>query len=167
MTHEVKTARSRLDSVIRRLSAQRDGLAWASAEIAAIKGDVLEIGLGNGRSYDHLRHLMPERRIWVIDRQLACHPACVPPKADFLQGDADAMLSELAQRKAPIALAHYDLGTGHDARDHEIAAALSKLIAPLMVSGGVILSDQPLIGFEQLPEPADIPEGRYMFYRSA
>ena len=56
---------SRLDSVLRRLNAQRDGLNWATAATAGLAGDALEVGLGNGRTYDHLKELMPERRIWV------------------------------------------------------------------------------------------------------
>ncbi|MEM9552591.1 MAG: class I SAM-dependent methyltransferase, partial [Pseudomonadota bacterium] len=79
---------SRLDSMLRRLSAQRDGLNWAAARIKGRPGDVLDLGLGNGRTYDHLREILPERRIWVIDRVLKCHPSCVPPEQDFLEGEA-------------------------------------------------------------------------------
>jgi hypothetical protein len=46
---------SRLDSFIRRLEAQRACLDWAAQEIAAVPGEVVELGLGNGRTYDHLR----------------------------------------------------------------------------------------------------------------
>jgi len=38
---------SRLDSMLRRLSAQRDGLNWAAAQIGGVAGDVLDLGLGN------------------------------------------------------------------------------------------------------------------------
>ena len=48
---------SRLDSFIRRLEAQRACLDRAAALIAGIDGAVLELGLGNGRTYDHLREL--------------------------------------------------------------------------------------------------------------
>jgi S-adenosyl-L-methionine methyltransferase len=51
---------TRLDSAIRRLTAQRDLLDWASEEIAP-GGLVLELGLGNGRTYDHLRDRLPGR----------------------------------------------------------------------------------------------------------
>lgn len=158
---------SRLDSVIRRLTAQRAGLNWAAEQLADAPGDVLELGLGNGRTYDHLRELMPDRRIWVIDRNLQCHPACVPPTEDFLQGDADAMLVKLAEGGPKLSLAHYDLGTGIKKADREISSVLSPLLAKSMRPGGIVVADQPLFGFEQLPEPSDIPEGRYMFYRAA
>src|SRR4051812_41343381 len=44
---------TRLDSAIRRLTAQRDLLNWAAQAIGPT-GLVLELGLGNGRTYDHL-----------------------------------------------------------------------------------------------------------------
>ena len=49
---------SRLDSMRRRLTAQIDGLNWAAGQIADLPGDVLELGLGNWRTYDHLRCLL-------------------------------------------------------------------------------------------------------------
>ena len=101
---------SRLDSMLRRLTAQRDGLNWAAAAISEVSGDVLDLGLGNGRTYDHLRSMLPERRVWVIDRVLQCHPSCVPPEANFLQGEAEPMLARLAASDHRLALAHYDLG---------------------------------------------------------
>ena len=65
---------SRLESMRRRLTAQIDGINWATNQIKAVDGDVLELGLGNGRSFDHLRQEIKGRRIWVIDRILECHP---------------------------------------------------------------------------------------------
>ncbi len=48
---------SRLDSFIRRLEAQRTVLNWAAKAIEGREGLVLELGLGNGRTFDHLaRH---------------------------------------------------------------------------------------------------------------
>ena len=61
---------SRLDSMLRRFTAQRDGLNWAAGLIEGMEGDALDMGLGNGRTYDHMREIMPERRLWVMDRVL-------------------------------------------------------------------------------------------------
>jgi len=157
---------SRLDSMLRRLTAQRDGLNWAAVQVADLKGDVLDIGLGNGRTYDHLRETLPDRRVRVIDRVLQCHPSCVPPEADFLQGEARPMLEQLAQENAPVVLAHYDLGFGVKEKDVAEAAALSPAIAAVMAPGGIIVSGQPLVGFEELSGPEGIPPGRYLFYRA-
>ena len=51
---------SRLDSFIRRLEAQRACLNATPAWIEGLAGPILELGLGNGRTYDHLRRLHPE-----------------------------------------------------------------------------------------------------------
>jgi hypothetical protein len=157
---------SRLDSMLRRLSAQRDGLNWAARQIAALQGQVLDLGLGNGRTYDHLRELLPERRIRVIDRALNCHPSCVPPEADFLQGEAEPMLDRLAQEGARIALAHYDLGFGVKEQDVAEAARLSPRLAAIMAPGGIVVSGQPLVGLTQLQGPDTIAPDRYLFYRA-
>ncbi|MEX0304931.1 MAG: class I SAM-dependent methyltransferase [Leisingera sp.] len=157
---------SRLDSMLRRLTAQRDGLNWAAEQISAMDGDVLDMGLGNGRTYDHLREILSSRRIWVIDRVLQCHPSCVPPKQDFLQGEAKPMLERLAAEGHKIALAHYDFGFGVKEKDVAEAAALSPVIAKAMAPGGIIISGQPLVGFEELEGLEGIPPGRYMFYRA-
>ncbi|TDE39068.1 class I SAM-dependent methyltransferase [Antarcticimicrobium sediminis] len=157
---------SRLDSMMRRLAAQRDGLNWAAEQIADLPGDIADLGLGNGRTYDHLREILPDRRIWVIDRVLQCHPSCTPPEADFLQGEAEPMLRKLAQSGARLALAHYDFGFGIKEKDVAEAARLSPLIAATMQPGGLIISGQPLVGFEQLKGPDTIAPDRYMFYRA-
>ncbi|MCA0871184.1 class I SAM-dependent methyltransferase [Seohaeicola saemankumensis] len=157
---------SRLDSMLRRLAAQRDGLNWAASETAAIPGDVVDLGLGNGRTYDHLREILPQRRIWVIDRVLQCHPSCTPPEADFLQGEAEPMLAKLYESGARIAMAHYDFGFGIKEKDVAEAAKLSPLIAKVMQPGGLLVSGQPLTGFEQIKGPDTIAPDRYLFYRA-
>ncbi|OIQ45861.1 MAG: hypothetical protein BM558_01910 [Roseobacter sp. MedPE-SW] len=157
---------SRLDSMLRRFTAQRDGLNWAAAEIAGVSGDVLDMGLGNGRTYDHLREILPDRRVWVIDRVLQCHPSCVPPEEDFLQGEAVPMLERLQAEGHKIVLAHYDFGFGVKEQDVAEAKAMSPVIASVMAKGGIVVSGQPLVGFEELKGPEGIPEGRYLFYRA-
>ncbi len=157
---------SRLDSMLRRLTAQRDGLNWAVTQISDMEGDVLDMGLGNGRTYDHLREILPERRIWVMDRVLQCHPSSTPPAEDFLQGEAEPMLEKLASSPSRIALAHYDFGRGIKEEDVAEAARLSPLIAEVMHSGGLLISGQPLVGFEQIQGPDTIAPDRYMFYRA-
>ena len=50
---------TRLDTVIKRLMAQRSCLNAAAETLGNMAGPVLELGLGNGRTYDHLRFLFP------------------------------------------------------------------------------------------------------------
>ncbi len=150
--------------MLRRLTAQRDGLNWAAARISDKEGDILDLGLGNGRTYDHLREILPDRRIWVMDRVLQCHPNSTPPPEDFLQGEAEPMLQKLAQTGRKIAMAHYDLGRGIKDQDVAEAARLSPLIAQVMQPGGLLVSGQPLVGFDQIGGPDSIDPDRYLFY---
>src|SRR5216684_6335806 len=104
---------SRLDSFIRRLEAQRACLDRAAELIRGLDGFILELGLGNGRTYDHLRSLFPDRAIYVCERQVAAHPDCVPPSDMLILGDMRETLhaaqSWLGRR---VAFAHFDVGTG-------------------------------------------------------
>ncbi|MEO9518478.1 MAG: class I SAM-dependent methyltransferase [Paracoccaceae bacterium] len=156
---------SRLESMRRRLTAQIDGLNWAIEQVSDIQGDILDLGLGNGRTYDHLREYGGGRRIWVIDRILKCHPSCVPPEEDFLEGEAEPMLDRLAKNGPCVALAHYDFGRGIKEEDVAEGATLSPFIANVMVPGGLIVSQQPLTGFIQITGPITIDPERYLFYK--
>src|SRR3546814_12395031 len=77
---------SRLDSAIRRLQAQKVALENAAVRVAALPGHVLELGLGNGRTYGPPRGILPGRRIVAFDRQVAALPDCNPPYACLYLG---------------------------------------------------------------------------------
>ena len=72
---------SRLDSYIRRMQAQKLCLDHAARLIGTRPGIILELGFGNGRTYDHLRELFPGRKVYVFDRQINPHPDSVPINA--------------------------------------------------------------------------------------
>lgn len=159
---------SRLDSFIRRLEAQRACLDWACTAIAGIPGVVLELGLGNGRTYDHLRErLGAAREIYAFDRRLAAHPGCAPPVTRLLLGELRQTLPRFTG--GPVALAHADLGSGEAEATAALARWLGPALAPLIAPGGVVLSDQPLAIPGQLPAalPAAVPNLRYFAYRRA
>jgi hypothetical protein len=161
---------SRLDSFIRRLEAQRAVLNHAAALIAAVDGPVLELGLGNGRTYDHLRELFPEREIHVCERRVAAHPDCIPPDHLLLLGDMFETLPAARERLGGnVALAHFDAGTGDAAGNLRLAAGLRPLIMPLLRRGAVLATQQVMDGpgLEALPLPTGVPEGRYYLYRRA
>ena len=157
---------SRLESMMRRLTAQKLGLEWAANQTSGLNGDALEIGLGNGRTYDHMREILPDRRIWVIDRILQCHHSCTPPAENFLQGEAQGMLARLKADGRKIVFAHYDCGIGVKQKDVAEAAMLSPLIADIMAPKGIIVSGQPLVGIARVDGPDDIPPDRYYFYQT-
>jgi len=161
---------SRLDSVIRRLEAQRLCLALAAQLVREVPGPVLELGLGNGRTYDHLCELLPDREIFAFDRVLAAHPACVPDERHLVLGDfADTLPHSLARLRGRAALAHADMGDGDAARSAARAAQLAPLIDSLMAPGGVVLGDQSMTQprWRALPLPAGVAAGRYFIYRVA
>ncbi len=133
---------SRLDSFIRRLEAQRACLDLAARLVRESDGDVLELGLGNGRTYDHLRQLFPERKIYVCERRLAAHPDCIPPAELLLLGDMRDTLQTARELLAGrVALAHLDPATGDVAASRVLAAELAPLIVPLLCPGGVLVSE--------------------------
>lgn len=161
---------SRLDSFIARMQAQRDCLNALKPAIDTLPGPVLEVGLGNGRTYDHLRDLFPDRDIYVFERKLAAHPDCIPPDDRLFLGDArDSIPRAAAKLGAIAALIHTDLGTG----DHAANMAMGKWLGPALDTlarvGGYILANQPLEvpRWRRLPEPAGVPKDRYFLYRVA
>ena len=159
---------SRLDSAIRRLEAQRACLDLAAALIADLPGAVLELGLGNGRSFDHLRELLPGRRIYVFERQVAAHPDCVPDAAHLFLGAFRDTLPAAARRLgASAALSHGDFGSGDGWATAELARWLGPALAPLLRPGAIVASDQKLSlrGLALLPLPSSVPAGRYHLYR--
>jgi hypothetical protein len=161
---------SRLDSFIRRLEAQRSCLDWAVACIAGRPGVVLELGLGNGRTYDHLRSRLGQARaIYAFDRQLAAHPACVPSADRLLLGDLAQTLPDFAARGLEVVLAHADLGSGDVAATAALARWLAPRLATIVARDGLVLSDQPLDadGLRAEPLPPGIPGDRYFAYRRA
>jgi hypothetical protein len=159
---------SRLDSFIRRLEAQRACIDAAAGMIAHLEGPVFELGLGNGRTYDHLRERLEGREIFVFERQLAAHPACIPDAAHLFLGDIHETLPAAVERFAKtVALVHSDIGTGDDAANAAIAAFLSGHLEALLRPGGLVISDQPmtLSAADSLSLPAGVKPGRYFLYR--
>ena len=122
---------SRLDSAIRRLQAQRLCLNAAIAYVEELPGPFLELGLGNGRTYDHLREITPNRDIYVFERRPAAHPDSTPPAEFLIQGNFKETLEEVSSRIRPLAaLAHCDIGSG----DVDLTKALADFVGPALVS---------------------------------
>lgn len=159
---------SRLDSAIRRLQAQRACLDLAAALVQERPGPVLEFGLGNGRTFDHLREGLSGREIFVFERQVAAHPDCIPDADHLFIGDFRDTLPAAAERfRRSVALVHADVGSGDVASTAEIAAYLRGYLPGLLVTGGVAVTDQPMAfdEAESIALPPEVQPGRYFMYR--
>jgi hypothetical protein len=160
---------SRLDSFIRRLEAQRACLGEAARLVKDLDGFVLELGLGNGRTYDHLREICAQREIYVFDRKVLAHPDCIPPADHLFLGE---ILETLPQARARLgagaALVHTDVGTGDQAANTRLAASLAPLIRGIMRPGAIVISDQEINtpGLIPVPLPQGVKPGRYFINRA-
>jgi len=156
---------SRLDSFIRRLTAQRDILNAIIDLVEEVEGPVLEFGLGNGRTYDHLREHFSDRRIIAFDWEIRSYSASTPPAENMVTGN----IRDTGQTFLGInaALAHADIGTGHDEIDAVTLTWLPQLMAGVLTHHGIAVSGLPLEHPQllPLPLPGGIKEGRYFLYR--
>ncbi|MCF8532559.1 MAG: class I SAM-dependent methyltransferase [Reyranella sp.] len=160
---------SRLDSFIARMQAQRDCLNFLKPSVDGLAGPILEVGLGNGRTYDHLRELFPGRDIYVFERKVAAHPDCIPPDDRLFLGEARQSIAAATRKLgATAALIHTDLGTGDHAANMAMGSWLGPALDAVLAPGGIVLANQPLEvkRWQRLPEPAGVPKDRYFLYRA-
>lgn len=156
---------SRLDSFILRMTAQREILNHLSGKLNELDGPVLELGLGNGRTFDHLRECFPDRRIIVFDRAVGSHKTSTPDAGNMVVGE----IRETAQKYIGVnaALAHVDIGTGYNDKDAITLTWLPQLMAALVAPHGFAVSGLELQHpqLEPLPLPPTVENGRYFLYR--
>lgn len=154
---------SLLERMIGRLTMQRACLDLAASMIAGLPGPVLEIGLGKGRTYDHLRRLLPDRVIYAFDRDLHAPLGARPDVGHIVLGDFFHTLPRMRETLAGSgALAHADFGTDDAEADAAQARWLGPLIDRLLAPGAVVLSDRPLEVAHWLPLP--VPPGDWPYH---
>ena len=159
---------SRLESAIRRLRAQKIALDWAAKNIYDQPGFVLEFGLGNGRTFDHMRELFPKREIYVFERKIAAHPDCIPDPAFQFIGDFLVSIPRaIEQLGRGAALAHVDIGTGEKNTSLALASKIAPSIEKLLCAGAIIVSDQQVDRWDphKIPLPGGISKNRIHLYR--
>lgn len=160
---------SRLDSFIRRMSAQRELLDHAVTLIKDVDGPVIELGLGSGRTYDHLKCRLPGRGIFVFDHIYSTAPIdCLPDSEHMVVGDIRETLGHCLPRiKAPAALLHNDIGTGDDTVNEATRNWLAPLVLKLMAPGGIVVTSftMDLPDYAKLDTPLNVPANRYYIYR--
>ena len=159
---------SRLEKTLYRLQAQHACLSWAFGEIAGKPGPVVELGLGRGRTFDHLRRNLPGREIFVFDRGNWAYDDCQPDPAYLTLGEIATTFPPFAARMAgKVVLANTDIGYSEEAPSRKNARLASRLLPPALSAGGIIMSDLELDlpGFEPLPLPPGAMPGAYFLYR--
>ena len=160
---------SRLDLFIDRMVSQRACLDFAIAQTGDMQGPVFELGLGNGRTYHHMRSRIQSRDIYVFERAVASHPDSTPPDELTILGDVNETLpATLAKMGAVASLIHADLG-GHNREKNDIfARKVSPLIEPLLAPGGMMVSSDRMYfaGLAELPLPNDaVPERCFIYQK--
>lgn len=158
---------SRLEKLYFRLEAQNACLAWAFTKITDKPGIVFEIGLGLGRSFDHLRRYLPGREIIAFDRQVGSYPDCTPELENLWLGELTETLPEASNRFASsVILAHSDVGSFSADGNAKMSGIVSAHLPGALADGAIILSDLPLSieNATPLPLPPGAREGRYYIY---
>lgn len=164
----VRGAVSRLDSFIRRMCAQRLLLEAAAERIAARPGPVLDLGLGAGRTYDHLCALVPEREVFAFDLYLQAALGVLPPAQRLILGEIretlPACLPRIGERAA---LVHNDLGSADPVGNAAIAHWLAPAIEAVARPDAVVVTSfaLPFRRATSLPLPSGVAPDRYHMFQ--
>lgn len=159
---------SRLESHIRRLQAQCELLNWATSIQASGYGLALDLGLGNGRTFSHLRERLPGWRIVAFDRQNAADPKSLTKDSEIVVGEFQATLPEFGRQLPNAAnIIHSDAGISDPLANARQMALLAATIPLLAADGAIILSDQKIDSPSLAPirAPVDMKPDRYFVYR--
>src|SRR2546430_737964 len=131
---------SRLEKLLYRLEAQQACFDWAFKEIGWRTGIVFELGLGLGRSFDHLRRNLPDRDIYVFERKLHSYPDCTPDAAHIFLGELATTLPEAAVSfKGQVVLAHSDVGSFEAEHNAQMSSLVSRALPPALAPGAIVL----------------------------
>lgn len=161
---------TRLDLFIYRTTAQRACIDEVARRRSGGTGLVLEVGLGNGRTYDHLRSRFPAQDIHVFDREVAAHPECIPPGHLLHLGDFRLTIPAFLPRvHGRVSFIHADVGSADRAASLRLAGELAPVWLAMLEPGGFLACDQriDLAGLDPQPIPGGEYAGCYHLYRRA
>lgn len=160
---------TRLEKTLYRLEAQHACLHWAFEQIAERDGIVFEIGLGLGRTFNHMRHHLGEREIYAFERVINAYPDCMPDDEHLILGEIEETLPAASARFAgQVLLGHSDVGSFDKDNNRMMAGLISKHLPPALAPGAIVMSDLPLAmpGCTALALPPGAREDRYYLYRN-
>jgi len=158
---------SALDMLIRRLMAQRAALERASDLVSQLQGPALQLGYGDGSALDHLREVVARRRDIILFDKGPLPATAAERSSERIEGDPRETLPRAWERlKRGVALAHLNFPITDESR---LAAELAPLVAPTLRPGAVVVSEigLELPGWEKLPAPEGLREGRHFLYRAS
>ena len=159
---------SRLEDLTYRFLTQQAALNRAVEMIDGLEGIIVELGLGKGRTFDHLRERLPARDIYVFDHTLSCEPEFAPPSECWVFGEITETLPRFCQRFAGQAvLVHADIGTRHREDDKSLVAFVTQTLGTLLKHQAVIVSDRPMLDtdWSALPALTEMQHFPYYMYR--
>lgn len=146
------------------MSAQRVLLERAAELVADIEGPVIDLGIGNGRTLDHLCALLPDRRVFAFDKFLQSGVGVLPPAEQIVVGDIRETLPFALPRLGErAALVHNDLGSADAVGNAATAAWLAPAIEAVARPDAIVVTSF-LIPFSKsvvLPLPPSVRPGRY------
>jgi len=155
---------SRLDSFLRRMTAQRILLDEAARLVRDLDGPIVDLGIGNGRTLDHLGALFPDRRIFAFDKYLHSAIGVLPPSEQLVMGNIRETLPfALPRLGARAALIHNDLGSADAVGNAATAAWLAPAIEAVARPDAIVVTSFliPFRNYVALPLPPSVRPGRY------
>jgi hypothetical protein len=161
---------SRLDSFIRRMTAQRLVLDRAATLLAGTPGPIVDLGLGAGRTYDHLRALFPDREVFAFDSHVQAAVGVLPDAHHLVLGEIrETLPAALPRIGSRAALVHNDLGSADAVGNTAVAAWLAPAIMRIARADAIVVTSfsLPFPRSEPLPLPEGVRPGRYHLVRLA
>jgi len=159
---------TRLDLFIGRMVSQRACIDNAVALTAHMTGPVFELGLGNGRTFDHIRAQVEGRDIFVFERAVASHPSSTPTDEQLVLGDVfDTLPMMLAKHGPVVSFAHADLGGHNLEKNDAFARAISPFVEAVMAPGGIMVASDRMYfdTMVELPRPQGAMPDRAFTYQ--
>jgi len=134
---------SRLDRTIARLQAQKYSIEAAAAALEKTPGVIFELGLGSGRTFDHLRTIFPDRQILVFEQAVGTAPSYTPTAEQLILGEITTTLQQAVEQYTDsVALIHADIGGPDHLANAQLARALSQHYPRLLVHGGWLIANR-------------------------
>lgn len=155
----------RLEQMIERLVTQKACLDYAANIISNVPGLILEIGLGKGRTFDHLRSLFPERELYAFDRDVHAPADVVPEKGYLILGDFRKSLpGAVTKIGRNAALIHADIGSENAATDRALAEVILPSVIQMVKFEGLIVADRELCSTGLIPISLPPGAGQFSYF---